>query len=140
MSGLRKLLFWCHLTTGLTAGVVILVMSVTGALLAFESQILAMLERRVRHVQIADSDTGRIDAEQILAAAAAYKSDSVPTGLTLSADRTASAAVVFGRVDTVYVNPYTGEVLGVGASRARVIFQTLTSWHRWLGVEGPGRA
>ena len=36
---LRKILFWCHLAAGATAGAVILIMSVTGALLTYERQI-----------------------------------------------------------------------------------------------------
>ena len=39
---LRKVLFWCHLAAGVTAGVVILIMSVTGVLLAYEQQIIVV--------------------------------------------------------------------------------------------------
>jgi uncharacterized iron-regulated membrane protein len=36
---IRKIIFWCHLTAGVFAGVIILIMSVTGVLLAYERQI-----------------------------------------------------------------------------------------------------
>ena len=39
MKLLRKVIFWCHLTAGAFAGVVILIMSVTGVLLTYERQI-----------------------------------------------------------------------------------------------------
>src|SRR5882757_7544518 len=39
MKSVRSFVFWLHLAAGCTAGVVILVMSVTGILLAFERQI-----------------------------------------------------------------------------------------------------
>ena len=42
---MRKVLFWMHLTTGVVCGIVILIMCVTGASLAFEKQINAWLER-----------------------------------------------------------------------------------------------
>ena len=42
---MRKVLFWMHLAAGVTAGIVILIMCVTGAALAFEKQINAWLER-----------------------------------------------------------------------------------------------
>ena len=45
MKTLRRLVFWIHLFTGLTAGVVILVMCVSGVLLAFEPQIVDYAER-----------------------------------------------------------------------------------------------
>ena len=36
---MRKVLFWMHLTAGVTAGLVILVMSLSGVLLAYERQL-----------------------------------------------------------------------------------------------------
>jgi uncharacterized iron-regulated membrane protein len=138
MRRLRTLLFWCHLTAGVTGGIVIFVMSATGAMLAFEPQIVALLERNMRHVPDPGSHA-RLDLAQLITLARLHKPGPLPTGLTISAERTASVAVSFGR-EIVYLNPYTGESLGEGASRARGIFQTLTSWHRWLGSEGSGRA
>ena len=41
---LRKVLFWCHFTAGVCAGLVILLMSFTGVLLTYERQILAWAE------------------------------------------------------------------------------------------------
>ena len=46
----RRLVFWLHLLTGLTAGAVILVMSATGVLLTFEPQIVDFAERDLRTV------------------------------------------------------------------------------------------
>ena len=46
MKSFRKLLFWCHLTAGVTAGIVILIMSVTGVLLAYEKQIISWADTR----------------------------------------------------------------------------------------------
>lgn len=43
---LRQLIFWPHLIAGVTAGAVILTMSVTGVLLAFEKQIIAWADQR----------------------------------------------------------------------------------------------
>jgi uncharacterized iron-regulated membrane protein len=62
------------------AGLVILIMSVTGALLAFESQIIEALERDVRHVPPSEP-AKRIDASAIVTAAATAKPNAQPTGL-----------------------------------------------------------
>ena len=43
---LRKTLFWTHLVVGISAGLVILSMCVTGIILAFEPQIVDFVERR----------------------------------------------------------------------------------------------
>ena len=40
MKTVRTVLFWCHLVAGLVAGLIVLVMSVTGVLLTYEKQML----------------------------------------------------------------------------------------------------
>jgi len=47
---LRRIVFWMHLTAGLVVGSVVLVMSVTGVLLAFERQLTELAERDLRVV------------------------------------------------------------------------------------------
>ncbi len=42
---IRSLIFWLHLTAGVVAGTVVLVMSVTGVLLTYEKQMVAWAER-----------------------------------------------------------------------------------------------
>ena len=37
----RKIIFWLHLIAGVVAGVIILIMSVTGVAIAFEKQTIA---------------------------------------------------------------------------------------------------
>jgi uncharacterized iron-regulated membrane protein len=41
---------------------------------------------------------------------------------------------------TIFVNPYTGDVLGEGAKGVREFFHVVTDWHRWLAAEGENRA
>ncbi len=41
MKKLRKIIFWCHLPVGVIAGLVILIMCVTGVLLTYEKQIIS---------------------------------------------------------------------------------------------------
>jgi uncharacterized iron-regulated membrane protein len=48
-------------------------------------------------------------------------------------------AFTYGR-DTLYVNPYTGAILGQGSQGVRRFFRTVTDWHRWLGRQGESRA
>ena len=62
MKRLRSLLFWCHLTAGVVAGLVILIMSATGALLAFKPQIQRLVDREVRVVQPPQAGTRRLTA------------------------------------------------------------------------------
>jgi uncharacterized iron-regulated membrane protein len=140
MKRVRPFLFWMHLIAGVSAGVVILIMSATGALLAFQPQILAWLERDVRVVERVEPAANRLDADHIVAAAMASRPDAAPASAVFEADPRAAVAVSFGREGTVWVNPYSGRVLGEGASTARAFFQRTTEWHRWLAMQGEGRA
>ena len=46
MKKFRKIIFWCHLPVGALAGVVILIMCVTGVLLSYEKQITSWADTR----------------------------------------------------------------------------------------------
>jgi uncharacterized iron-regulated membrane protein len=135
---LRKVFFWMHLCTGSVAGLVVLIMSATGVLLAYERQINAWADRGFRHAAPSAS-AGRLPVETLLAGAKG-KVTGTPTGLTLKSDREAPAALEFGRQRMVYLNPYTGEVLGEGAQGTRTFFQQVEQGHRFLAFSGASRA
>lgn len=140
MKKLRKLIFWCHLIAGVSAGLVILVMSVTGVLLTFERQIIDFAEREMRIVQRPTPDVARLGPDALLAKATEAKPSAKPSGLTVKSDPNAAATIALGREGVLYVNPYTGEVLGEGAIRTRAFFRGVTDWHRWLGTGQDNRA
>jgi uncharacterized iron-regulated membrane protein len=52
MQRLRKVIFWCHLPVGVIAGVVILIMCVTGVLLSYENQITAWADTNWRSISL----------------------------------------------------------------------------------------
>jgi uncharacterized iron-regulated membrane protein len=133
---LRTVLFWLHLATGLVAGAVILLMSVTGVLLMYERQITEWADRGFRAAPPSPG-ASHLPVETLLAGALAARSAS--SGLTLQADPAAPAAVALGREGTLYLDPYTGRILGEGSKKTRAFFRRVTDWHRWLGVEGERR-
>jgi uncharacterized iron-regulated membrane protein len=138
---LRNIVFWLHLVAGIVAGVIVFVMSVTGAFLVYERQIVAAGDSAFR-VQLPSSGAARLEVEALLASvqeATKSTTNGVPVGLTLRADPTAPAAVSFGRNTTLFVDPYTGTVLGEATQSWRSFFRWATDWHRWLGREGEGR-
>src|SRR5262245_20081350 len=136
---LRQVIFWLHLVTGVTAGLIIGMMSVTGVLLAFERQIVAFAERHIRTVPAPVSSVSRLDLDTLIAKARVTMPEGKLSGVMLQADPTATLVVNFGRERTVFVNPYTGAVLGEGAKTLRDFFHMVTDWHRWLGTEGNSR-
>jgi uncharacterized iron-regulated membrane protein len=132
MKPLRTVLFWLHLAAGAAAGLVILVMSATGTLLAFKPQIVNRIDRAVRYVEPAS--TPRLSASQILAAARASRPGVRPATIIVDRDPAAAVAVGLGRDSTLYVNPYTGGVLGEGSTATQQFFRSVENWHRWLGL------
>ncbi|MEQ1573862.1 MAG: PepSY domain-containing protein, partial [Vicinamibacterales bacterium] len=63
---MRRLIFWFHLSAGVTAGLVILLMSVTGVLLTYERQMVAWADRSAAALPPAP-DAVRMPVEQLLA-------------------------------------------------------------------------
>lgn len=137
MKLLRKIIFWSHLAAGVFAGVIVLVMSVTGVLLAYERQITSWADTRGYRVEAPAQGASRLPAETLIAKARESR-QGTPSSLTIRADAAAPAEVSFGREGVVFVNPYTGEVLGGGAQGVRSFFRVVTNWHRWLGASGEG--
>ncbi len=136
----RKTLFWTHLVSGILAGIVIMIMSVTGVLLTFESQITNFADREIRIVQPPGADAPRLGVRELLQSVVQAKPNAKPSAITLQEDKTIAASVALGREGTIYVNPYTGAVLGESSKAAHGFFQFVEDWHRWLGALGENRA
>ena len=131
---IRKYFFWLHLAAGSGAGVVIFVMCVTGALLAFERQITNWAERSVRHVGV-PAGSARLPLEDLLGTVIRSEGGT-PTSVAWHGEADSAVEIGFGRERTVFVNPYSGAPLGGGAVRLRGFFDYVEGLHRWLGANG----
>jgi uncharacterized iron-regulated membrane protein len=138
MKKFRKIIFWLHLPVGVIAGIVILIMCVTGVLLSYEKQITAWADTRGYRSAPPTADTQHLPVETLLAKAREQRG-AAPTAVTIKSDPEAPAEIAFGRETTLFVNPYSGAVLGEGSHRTRSFFRTMTDWHRWLGAKGDNR-
>ena len=136
---MRKIFFWLHLAAGVTAGVVILVMCVTGAALTYERQINAWFEKRDLKYQPSSSGSAHLPAEDLLAKVKEQREGSNPSALTLHSDAQEPAEVSIGR-QTLFVDPYSGAIVGERApSPAAGFFRVMEDWHRWFGATGANR-
>ena len=133
---MRKFFFWLHLFAGVVAGLVILIMAVTGVLLTYERQMLDWANRDLRSVPTAGEV--RLPLGKLLANAAEIRG-AAPSGAMWRADSAAPVLVSFGREGALYLNPYSGAVLGEGANGWREFFHFTTDLHRWLAMEGEKR-
>lgn len=134
----RRVVFWLHLATGLTAGLVILVMAVTGALLAFEPQLVDRAERELWAAPPPTPDAARLPLAGLVTTAQEARGGERATTVTVRSDPASSVRVGFGRDGALYVHPYTGAIIGPG-SRTHDILHVIEDWHRWLGSRDLGR-
>lgn len=134
----RKILFWSHLFCGVVAGMIILLMSVTGVLLTYEKQMIAWAD--TRNYQLTPSAGATRLPIETLIAKVRESQNAAPISVTMRAGATQPVAFALNGGRTIFANPYTGEVLGEGAPGVRNFFHVVTDWHRWLGTEGAGRA
>ena len=139
MKLLHRIIFWSHLLAGIIGGLVIFIMSATGVILMYEHQLVEYAERDVREIPPSDTHAQRLSLDDLIANLREQNPGVQVTGVVLRKDSTASVAVGFGPDGTTYVNPYTGAVLGKG-SKLHDWFHDVIDWHRWLGMEGEGRA
>jgi len=135
---LRKVFFWCHLACGVLAGVVIFIMSVTGALLAYEKQIVLWADTRAFMIAPPSVDSPRLSVESLVAKAREADPQLAFTGVTVRAGANAPVALAAGQ-RTLYVDPYDGRVLGETSPGVRRFFRVITDWHRTLALSGDQR-
>ena len=133
---MRKSVFWLHLITGVVAGVVILIMSVTGVLLMYQKQITAWADGGV--VRVDESAGAPMEIGALLAKVQEVEK-LPPSTITVDSDRTKAVGLSWGREKMLFINPYTGAVVSEGSKGMRSFFQLMIDWHRWLGMSGEKR-
>ena len=133
----RKTIFWLHLTSGVSAGVVVLMMSVTGVVLTYERQAQVWEDRSY----YAEPEEGQqmMTADQLIAASRSLEGFE-PTSLMLNSDPTAPAVLRQGRSQTQYLNPYSGEAYNPHSDAWSGFFATVRGWHRWFNMTGDNRS
>jgi len=138
MKTFRKLIFWMHLIAGSTAGVVIFIMCVTGALLSFERQMIEFSERDARTVAAA-SGSNTIAPQQALEKVREARPEAKPSAIFRTNEPGAAWAVNLGREGLIYIDPYSGAILGEGNKTVRNLMSELRNWHRYVALSGDGR-
>ena len=138
MKAFRTLVFWLHLSTGVAVGTIVLIMALTGVLLTYEKQVTRWADTRSLNGAPPAAGAQRLDVATLVGRARSA-SPGRPTAVTWRAGADTPVEVAFGRERTLFLNAYSGEVLGNGSPGVRAFFRTVTDWHRWLGRSGPSR-
>jgi uncharacterized iron-regulated membrane protein len=147
-----------HLYLSLAAGLVILIACLTGAILVFEKDLQMAMSKKRYYVE---AGTSKLSTDQLVKAVKDRYPDAKINGLKVyeAADRSAEVSAVFpAKKDanaeapkanaekkgppqrqpgfTIFVNPYTGDVLEKYTYRETGFYQVF-AMHRWLlGGEG----
>lgn len=111
---LRKISRWLHLWLGLTSGIVVFIVSLTGALQAFQQEIKDALEPW-RFVDARDQ--AFVPPSRLVDTAGVYVPGVEPGGLTYEDEEGAAAVGLWSEEDgkqvfsVVFMNPYTAEFI-----------------------------
>jgi uncharacterized iron-regulated membrane protein len=129
---IRKTFFWLHLVAGVTAGLFIFIMAATGVILSFERQITEFIDRDIRTVSAPSEAQPRPLNEQL--AAVRRTGIGNPTAIAIRNHPQATTEFSIDRNKTLYVDPYSGAVLGSSSVNAHQFFSAVEKVHRSLGA------
>lgn len=132
----RKTIFWMHLCSGTLAGLVILMMSVTGAVLTYERQIQAWEDRS--YFQEPEMGAEKLSLDDLLSTANAEEGFTA-TSLQIASDESAPMTVRMGRSQTQFLNPFSAEIYPLHTDNYSKFFSWVRTLHRWFTVTGDNR-
>ncbi|WP_026146496.1 PepSY domain-containing protein [Zestomonas thermotolerans] len=136
----KKIIFQLHWFFGISAGLVLAIMGVSGALYSFQAEILQALNPEVLRVEPAGQ--ARLSLDQLIERIEAAKGSQV-AGLSLSEapNEPARANMLPApgqrRGEMVLVDPYSGELLG--EPKGTGFFMLMFQLHRWLAMGDFGK-
>jgi uncharacterized iron-regulated membrane protein len=128
----RRLLFWAHLIVGIAVGLGVAYMAVTGTILAFQTQIVHFAERAIKPGIPSPGEVCAVPSTILVSAQA--QSGQAATAVQLFSDPGVPAQVTLQGDATLLVDGCTGKVLGPGASRLRIFFNSVRDLHRWVAL------
>ena len=145
----RNVLFQVHWFLGITAGIVLALVGVTGGILSFEDELLKAWNPGV--ITVEPRARPSLAPAALVARIREQAPDDRVQSLSLSRDPEEAARVGFAprkdarpgpggrgpRGETRYVDPYTGELLG--KPRGEGFFRTNMQLHRWLAMDDVGK-
>jgi uncharacterized iron-regulated membrane protein len=146
----KSLAAWLHLWVGLVTGLIVVVVSVTGCLLVFDEELFTFFHKDLVKVQVAPA-TKPISELVVIAQKAVGPKKKISnvkigeddesyvfsaTKINKLKDINLSYFSQFKYKDDVYINPYTGKILGVIDSRYE-FFNLVEQLHRQLLLVKP---
>lgn len=139
----KAILFQLHWFIGITAGLVLAVVGVTGGIMSFEDAILRALNPGI--LTVAPQQAPLLSPDALLARIRVTAPEKTVSMLTVSTNPERPARVMFApppgaqgpRGEMRYVNPYDGALLGPPSGQEAMRF--IMGVHRWLAAGEVGK-
>jgi sulfite reductase (NADPH) flavoprotein alpha-component len=138
----KKIWFKIHWILGITAGIILLVVGISGATLSFEKEIIKFINKDTFVVSVPSE--AKLSTKELLEKFQTNFPKAKINSISFSSDATASTTINIAgegkdarRGITYYVNPYTAEVLP--QIKGKDFFAFMLQLHRWLAFEGTMR-
>ena len=132
---IRKVIFWTHLAAGLIAAIVVGVMCVTGVLLTYERQTIALFDRWGLHSLPPTPDARPLNMDALIGRVRAQWGVTPETITVRGATSPVQARLK--NIGSPYLDAYTGAAIGDESAAVRRFFAAVIRWHTALGVSGP---
>src|SRR5579875_264567 len=129
---IRRFFFWLHLVLGVTAGTFIFIMAATGVMLAFQRQNTDFVDRDIRWVSVPYAPEPPTIGDLLEAFRRSGAGE--PSAIVVRNVPQAATQFSIGRGKTIYVDPYSGAILGPSSAAARNFFSEVERLHRSLGA------
>lgn len=123
---------WLHLWLGLVAGIVLIVVALTGCILAFEDELTPIIYAHEQKIEPAEV---KLSVDSLVSIAKSTYPKKKIFRLYLPAEQNRSVKVTFGTkkkgYDFLYINQYNGKILSKGKENNR-FFAVVLNLHRFL--------
>ncbi len=134
---LRKFLFWSHLVVGISVGIVVFVMSVTGVLLTYEAQIKEW-ESALYSVR-PQAGEQRLTTDEVLNIGREKHPDEKHIYIHQINEEGRAIPIWVGH-HRYLLSPYSGDILQIGESSIVESLHFIEALHRWLALKGKQQA
>lgn len=140
MKTFKNITGWLHLWLGLAAGIILIIVALTGSLLTFEDELEPLIFHKTQVVKVLDT---RIPVDSLVQIANSVFPDKKLSRIIIPQQAERSVEARIGTkgekgIKVAYIDPYSGKVLGKGPYDKQ-FFQQVRSLHRYLLMGKTGK-
>ena len=137
---MKNFFYKLHLILGLSCGLILMIIGITGAVLSFEKEIMSYINKKTYTVIVPDRE--KIPIKELLKKFHIEKANIEITAIKFSNDKSSSFSITgidseVNKKFTYYLNPYTSNLLV--DQKGESFFRTVEDIHRKLLLKDVGK-